>query len=373
MERRKVLFVSNIPVPYRVDFYNELGKKFDITVVFEAKGASDQGIHFNYNLDSIKNFKAVFLKEGNICETKINFKILKYVFEDFDDVILTSYSYFTEMFYLIVRKLLRKPYYLSSDGGMIKYDENKVKFLWKRFLISGAKGYFSPSKAADEYLKYYGAKSSRIHRYPFTTYYEAERIKSPLSMGEKRKIKNELGIPYDKMVLGVGQFIHRKGWDILLKACRFISKDIGVYIVGGNRTEEYEQIIKKENITNVCFLHFMSSQELHKYYKAANAFVLPTREDIWGLVINEAMNFGLPVITTDKCIAGLELVTNGVNGFLLHDLDSESSPAELGEKIQYIVDSSKVQEEYSKESLKRIQGYSIEAMSLAYERILSSC
>ena len=44
---KKILFITNIPAPYRIDFYNELGKCFDLTVIFEAKGASDQGIKFN--------------------------------------------------------------------------------------------------------------------------------------------------------------------------------------------------------------------------------------------------------------------------------------------------------------------------------------
>lgn len=370
---KRILFITNIPVPYRIDFYNELGKQVNLTVVFEAKGAANQGIKFNYNLESIKNFKAVFLKDGDICEKKVDTGIFRYLLSDYDEVVLTSYSYYTEMVYLILRKILGKPYYLSSDGGMIKYGENILKRYWKKFLVSGAKGYFSPSKAADEYLVYYGAESSLIHRYPFTTYYEAERIKSPISMDEKRKIKDTLGISYHKMVLGVGQFIYRKGWDILITACKFISEDIGVYIIGGTCTEEYAEIIKKYGISNVHFLNFMSSEELHKYYKAADLFVLPTREDIWGLVINEAMNFGLPIITTDKCIAGLELVASGVNGYLLQDLDSESCSTELATMIQYIVDNPKIQEEYSKESLSRIKDYSIEAMSLAYERTLSSC
>lgn len=43
---------------------------------------------------------------------------------------------------------------------------------------------------------------------------------------------------------------------------------------------------------------------------AADIFVHPTREDIWGLVVNEAMAKGLPVITTDRCVAGLELIKN---------------------------------------------------------------
>ena len=44
---------------------------------------------------------------------------------------------------------------------------------------------------------------------------------------------------------------------------------------------------------------------------------MPTREDIWGLVINEAMAYGLPIITTDNCLAGLELIKNEENGYII--------------------------------------------------------
>ena len=55
----------------------------------------------------------------------------------------------------------------------------------------------------------------------------------------------------------------------------------------------------------------------------------PTREDIWGLVINEALAAGLPVITTNRCGAGLELIKNNENGFLVNVEDID----ELYEKI----------------------------------------
>ena len=58
--------------------------------------------------------------------------------------------------------------------------------------------------------------------------------------------------------------------------------------------------------------------------------MLPTREDIWGLVINEAMAYGLPVITTDRCVAGLELVQDGVSGYLIPTED----PDALEQKIR---------------------------------------
>ena len=49
----------------------------------------------------------------------------------------------------------------------------------------------------------------------------------------------------------------------------------------------------------------------------ADIFVHPTETDVWGLVINEAMAHGLPIITTDGCVAGLELVKNNDNGFII--------------------------------------------------------
>ena len=59
---KKVLFITNIPAPYRIDFYNELGKHCELTVIFEAKRAP--GITFNWKENTISNFKAIFLKEG---------------------------------------------------------------------------------------------------------------------------------------------------------------------------------------------------------------------------------------------------------------------------------------------------------------------
>ena len=63
-------------------------------------------------------------------------------------------------------------------------------------------------------------------------------------------------------------------------------------------------------------MHFIAFQEkemLEKYYIAADVFILLTRGDVWGLSINEAMANALPVITTDRCIAGIELVEQNGN------------------------------------------------------------
>lgn len=364
---KKVLFITNIPAPYRIDFYNELGKYVDLTVLFEAKGASDQGIRFNWNYDKIKSFRAIFLSEGDIKERKVDWKILKYLGRNkYDEIIVTNYSYFTEMVALLYLKIMCIPYYMETDGGIIR-QESKFKKLYKKYLISGAKGYFSPSKESDEYLIYYGAEKNRIHRYPFTSIKDGDIIPEVLSNNEKKEYKKKLGMNESIIILGVGQFIYRKGWDVLLEAANLLPRNIEFYIVGSEVTSEYLKKKSEYGLENVHFDGFKTKTELEDYYRAADIFVLPTREDIWGLVVNEAISFGLPVITTDKCNAGLELIKEDKAGVII---ESENV-LQLKSAIEKLFNENSL-EKYGKEALKTAHGYTIEKMTQKHMDIFNS-
>ena len=102
------------------------------------------------------------------------------------------------------------------------------------------------------------------------------------------------------------------------------------------------------------------------YYKAADLFVFPTREDIWGLVVNEAMANGLPIITTNKCVAGLELVKEGENGYIVPVEDEEA----LYQKIILLLSDDDKQELFANNSLRNIRKYSVEAMAVAHMKAL---
>ena len=95
---------------------------------------------------------------------------------------------------------------------------------------------------------------------------------------------------------------------------------------------------------------------------------MPTREDIWGLVINEALANGLPVITTDKCVAGLELVRNNENGFII---PSENIDA-LFEKMNIIINSDELINKMSSRSLEVVQEYTIEKMAEKHLEIFAT-
>ncbi|MCD8159431.1 MAG: glycosyltransferase family 4 protein [Clostridiales bacterium] len=204
-------------------------------------------------------------------------------------------------------RLKKIPFNLNSDGGIVK-EESEIKRKFKQHFIAVASKWLSTGRGTTEYFKYYGANPKRIFVYPFTSVFEKDVLKSPVNEMEKKLLREKLDIPEEQVVLSGGQFIPRKGYDLLMKSCEGLDKNIGVYIVGGEPTEEYMSLKDKLHLTNFHFLPFMKHENLADYYKAADLFVLPTREDIWGLVINEAMAFGLPVLTTNKCVAGVEMI-----------------------------------------------------------------
>lgn len=361
----KLLFLTNVPSPYRVDFFNELGKYCDLTVLFEKKTSTERDESWkDYRFST---FQGVFLKGKSISvDSAFCPEVIKYV-EDpsFDNIICATFTTLTGMYAIQYMKRHHIPYYLECDGGFAK-DGKGIKEKIKKVLISGAKGYFSTGCTCDEYYYTYGADPNKIIRYPFSSVNNSDIIDVPVRLEVKEELRNKLGIREQKVVLTVGQFIHRKGFDILLHAMTNMPRSIGVYFVGGNPTEEYLEMKRKYDLTNAYFVGFKSKEELAEYYKAADAFVLPTREDIWGLVVEEAMAYGLPVISTDNCAAALELVTDDKNGYVV-SVENENS---LAKYIMTVLKDKTKAYEFGFESLRKIKDYTIEKMSERHIAIL---
>lgn len=279
---------------------------------------------------------------------------------------LGGYSTPTGMYCINYLKNRKIPFILNCDGGLIKQD-SKIRYKMKKYFISKADFYITTGKESVKYLTYYGADESNIYVYPFSSIKD-NSIQKKLSEAEIKNIKKKNGIKEEKVILSVGQFIYRKGFDLLISMMKTLNRDIGVYIIGGNPNEKYLSIKNENQLDNVHFLEFKNSHDLEEYYKIANIFVLPTREDIWGLVINEAMAKGLPIVTTNKCVAGLELVENEKNGFIV-PVDNEE---ELKKAIEKIINNKKLQETMSNNNIEKIKSYTIENMAKVHIKIFEN-
>ncbi len=357
----KVLYLTTVPTPYKVAFFEELGKLCDLTVLFENKQVSYR--EKSWMVNDFHNFTAIFLRGFNIKDKKISVEAIRIIKNrNYDRVIIGCYSTITQMIaqkYMIDHKI---PFIHSSDGGMIKEDSALQKKL-KSYFIKNASAWLGTGKVTTEYLEHYGAYENKIITYPFTSIYERYILPVPDSMVVKRQFRNQLKMYEDKIVLSVGQLIHRKGIDILIKAASQLN-NTGIYIIGGTPSDEYVELKRKYNANNIHFIGFKDKNELSKYYRAADVFVLPTREDIWGLVVNEAMSYGIPVVTTNKCVAGMEMVEQGVTGSIVE----VENVNQLVEAVRYWLENGSI--ESNNASLDKARQYTIEKMAAVHYEIL---
>ena len=347
----RVLFVTNIPTPYRIRFFNLLGKHVDLHVIYEAEEAKN--IVFSFKDVHANNFKFSFLKKGYIHERIPNLRIISHILRnDYNVLILTNYAYMTELIAYITAILFKKKFIIEEDGNKIKLDESKALYLLKKWLISNASLYLSPSKKTDQFFIHYGAEKWLIHRYPFTSVSIAD---IPTKIFSRNSDSSEIRYLY------VGRIIPLKGVDNLIFAfnkASQVNSNIRLSIIGNAPDPAYLAKLQNSASTKIDFRAFMDSKELQNEYLNSDVFVFPTRYDPWGLVINEAISYGLPVISSNESMSAQELIVNGQNGFLYDPEDVER----LSELILYIADNKKLREEISINNHKLARMNTIEKM-----------
>lgn len=363
----KVLFLTNIPSPYRVDFFHELAKYCDLTVLYEIESAADRDAEWGMTDRNNGMYHVVYLKPI-VKQTSSAWcpSVKRYLKKGIYDVIIVGvYSTPTGICAIHCLKRRKIPYAINCDGGLVPHTESSWKYKLKKYFLSGAQLYLCSGTYSDAYLLHYGADPQAIRHYPFSSLHEDDILQEPVTEEVKMRLREEFGWRENKIVLSVGSFIQRKGFDVLLEAAAELNDQYGIYIVGGDDTEQYRQFIETRGLEHVHFLPFKKSDELKKYYMSADVFAFPTREDVWGLVINEAMAVGLPVVTTDKCVAGMELVDPE---YIVSVGDANG----LSSKIERFMENAELRERVGRRNLERIREYTIENMAEVHQSIFKS-
>ena len=314
---KKLLIIGEFPAPYRVEVFAGIARKWNSKIYFEIEQDAQRTqewlsrIAVDCEMLSTKKGKRQFWND------------VKFI-KDFDAAIIYNNSLKYSILLELICKIRHIPFFLNCDGCNDIEESNPLKKVLKCFLMRGAVGYFAGGQSAVKYFEYYGADPKRIHLHNFTSLHQEDINKKLLTDAEKNCLKAKIGMTGKFNVVTVGRHIECKGFDIVLKAAEKIGKSVDFYIIGGEPSAENKQYKEAHNLSNVHFVDFLGKDELREYYNAADLFVLMTRGDTWGLVINEAMANGLPVITTKRCVAGVELIKDEENGYIIDVDDTEA-------------------------------------------------
>ena len=348
---KKVLYVSNIEVPYRTEFFNQLSEKCDLTVLYERKKSKNRDSKWASSLKS--EFKVFYLKGINIKnEYCFNPLILKYVFsKKYDKVIIGCYNSPSQIIAILFMRLFHKKYILNLDGEYF-IDGNGIKQKVKRFLLKGASDYMiAGEKSAINLSKYFDSKI--IHPYYFSSLTAKELINN----------SNKFNKNQNDNVIVVGQYFDYKGLDIALKVAALDENIHYKFIGSGVRSDLLQNEVERMKLSNVEVIPFLDKKKLYKEYQNCLCLLLTSKRECWGLVVNEAASFGCPIIATYGSGAAIEFLCDEFTKYLSNNVQ------DIYNLVNGLVDNDGLKK-YKKYLIEKSKNYSIEKSVEAYMEVI---
>ncbi|HLH01913.1 MAG TPA: glycosyltransferase family 4 protein [Bryobacteraceae bacterium] len=204
-----------------------------------------------------------------------------------------------------------------------EYGRGRLRQAVRRVLHRGVDGFLVTGESGARYLESIGVARRKLHKIVYTTGVErfAEAVRGPAENGERR-------------LLYVGQLIERKGLMPFLKiaaewAERHPEERVSLTLAGdGPLRAPLESYSAPSNLRRV-FLGNSDYERLPEIYAKADVFVFPTLADTWGVVVNEALASGVPVLGSRYAQAVSELVRDGANGWTFRPDHQEEMAAAL--------------------------------------------
>lgn len=318
---KKVLYISNIEVPYRVRFFNELAERCDLTVLYERADSTNRNAEWAKSEG--RNFKTKYLngcKIGN--EYGFDLKIIKYLFGGYDVIIIGCCNSKIQILAMFLMKLLHKRYCLNIDGELFIGKDLKSRI--KSIVMRGADKYFVAGKKSSDTIR------SVTHSPNVIPYWFSPLSEKELNIHRKTPNNN-----LNNCVLVVGQYLAVKGIDVVLDVAKK-NNLIKYKLVGtGYKTEQLLKRIQEMGLCNVEVIPFLQKTDLENEYKTCLMLVLPSRQECWGLVINEAASFGTPIVSTWGAGAAIEFLADEYPQFLARPNDADDLYQKINDLIEF--------------------------------------
>lgn len=215
-----------------------------------------------------------------------------------------------------IRSFLVQGNYQATRKPVFKQLELLFNSTFGRYIIKNVTGIGCKTLKASNYVKKYYDRETKL------TYVGLDV--SRFDGYDNRDWRAELGLQGKKVLLYVGSLERRRNPLFLVDILRALPDDYVLVIVGeGKMQEAVGDKIKSLNLQGRCIMLGKQSQKsLPPIFEMSDAFLLASNYEIYGMVILEAMYFGLPVVSS--CTAGSEtLIKNGFNGYVINDFSAE--------------------------------------------------
>jgi len=331
--KRRLVILTEIIAPYRIPVFNALAarEEVDLHVIFLAE--TDPGLRQWQVYRNEIRFSYQVLKSYRRRVGRFNVLLTRGVSAALrarnPEIILSGgYNYPAMWQAQLWARRRAIPFLLWSESNALDARRNfwGVEVLKRRFIHS-CQGYVVPGASAAAYVQTFGIAQERIFIAPNAV--DVERFSNSAEQARQDPgLRQRLKLP-GRYLLYVGRFVRAKGVFDLLTAYATLPEgtrwEVGLVLAGNG--EEFEDLRRRSREIHpgvVVFSGFLQRDELPAYYALAEALVFPTHSDAWGLVVNEAMACGLPVVASKVAGCVADLVRDGENGYVVGAGDPEA-------------------------------------------------
>jgi glycosyltransferase involved in cell wall biosynthesis len=397
--RVRLAYLVSHPIQYQAPLLRRIAREpeIDLTVFFgsdfSVKGYKDAGfggVGVKWDVPLLEGYRHEFLPvirdNARVTPTTpMNYGIARRLRGDqdnpaFDVLWVHGYANVNALHGITAANALGIPVLVRAESWLGDRERSGAKLaakkLFFRMLSQMIDGVMPIGTLNSEYWRYYLGEDFPLFLMPYSVDNEYFQQRSAEAAPRREELRRELNLdPARPVILFASKLQGRKRTDDLLEAYKRLSPAPGVephpylVIVGdGEQRQSLEQAAQQSGLQSIRFCGFKNQSELPRYFDLATVFVLPSRHEPWGLIVNEVMNAGRAVIVSDEVGCQRDLITDGVEGAIFPAGNVEA----LTEALRKTLATPETAAEMGRRGLERISRWSYEEDVRGLRRALAA-
>jgi glycosyltransferase involved in cell wall biosynthesis len=388
---RLAYFVSH-PIQYQAPLLRRIAREPDIEleVFFSSdhtvRGYVDEGfgVKVEWDVPLLEGYRSSFLprwrdagREPGFARPLSHGIFGKIEHGHFDAVWSHGYSTANSLRVIASAAMLRLPVLLRAESTLHDRPRHLAKLLAKELFFRGLRSQVSAILAIGEanarYWRHYLGEEMPIFRMPYAVDNAFFRHRADEAVAGRDALRVELGLePGRAVILFASKLQGRKRCADLVAAHRMLGRPRPYLVIVGDGEEKHnleQQATDPDIRDSIRFAGFRNQTELPRFFDLCNVFVLPSRHEPWGLVVNEAMNAGRAVVVSDDVGCQEDLVGEGETGTVFPAGDVRA----LAAALKHVLDTPGLADRMGVAARARIDRFSFEQDVAGLRQALAWC
>lgn len=373
--QKKLAIITTHPIQYNAPFFRLLAQEKDICLkVFYTWGEGaikkhDPGFNriIEWDLPLLEGYEHVFVrnaakKPGSHHFWGIDNPTLITELESWQPAAILVYGWAFRSHLALIRHFYgRIPVFFRGDSTLIDHRHPLQAWLRRCFLRWVYKNVdlaFYPGLQSRDYFLAHGLRPDQLAWMPHAIDNERFGSEAVICEAERQQKRTSLGIKQEDLIfLYAGKLEAKKNVALLIDVFRKANLSNAHLLIVGNGSLEQELKKRSAGHTNISFQPFQNQSAMPGFLVLADVSVLPSKQnETWGLILNEAMACGKPVLASEACGAAADLVVEGINGYCFRNNDQD----DLVNKMRILAQNREALKQMGVNARERIKAWSFQ-------------